>query len=119
MASKSIVISLPPLAEQEQIVAEVEQRLSIVSKLELIVEANLKRAERLRQSILREAFAGRLVPQDPRDEPASVLLERIRRERNGRTNGASNKKHSLQAPEPVKLDVTGAEQVDLWESIED
>jgi type I restriction enzyme S subunit len=115
---KSIEIPLPPFAEQEQIVSEVEQCLSIVSQLEAAVKANLKRAERLRQSILREAFAGRLVPQDPNDEPASILLDRIHRERNGQKNGANNKKHSLQAPEPVKLDVTGAEQVDLWESIE-
>ena len=61
--------------------SEVERRLSVVSQLEAMVEANLKRAERLRQSVLKEAFAGRLVPQDPDDEPASVLLERIRQER--------------------------------------
>ena len=41
----------------------------------------MRRAERLRQSILKEAFAGRLVPQDPADEPASDLLARIRRDR--------------------------------------
>jgi len=74
-------IPLPPLAEQERIVAEVERRLSIVSALEKAVEANLKRAQRLRQAILKRAFEGRLVPQDPNDEPASVLLERIRAER--------------------------------------
>ena len=72
---------LPPLAEQERIVAEVERRLSVVENLEQVVKANLKRAERLRQAVLKEAFAGRLVPQYPADEPASVLLERIKAER--------------------------------------
>ncbi len=74
-------VPLPPLAEQEQIVAEVERRLSVMSDLETTVEANRKRAERLRQSILERAFSGQLVPQDPNDEPASVLLERIRAQR--------------------------------------
>jgi len=77
-------IPLPPLAEQEQIVAEVEARLSNIAQLEEAIEANLKRAEHERQSILQEAFAGRLVPQDPTDEPASVLLEHIREERRKR-----------------------------------
>lgn len=75
---------LPPLVEQEQIVALVEEQLSIISVLETTVEHSLQRAERERQSILREAFAGRLVPQDQEDEPASVLLERIREERERR-----------------------------------
>ncbi len=78
------VIPLPPLSEQEQIVAEVEAKLSIIAQMEETIEANLKRAEHERQSILREAFAGRLVPQDPEDEPASMLLERIREERKKR-----------------------------------
>lgn len=75
---KAIWVPLPPLAEQEAIVLEVEARLSDVSAAEAAVSANLTRAARLRQSILKEAFAGRLVPQDPADEPASALLERIR-----------------------------------------
>ena len=74
-------IPLPPLAEQRRIVAEVERRLSVVQQAEATVEASLARAERLRQSILKQAFSGRLVPQDPDDEPASALLERIRAER--------------------------------------
>lgn len=89
---KQTPVPLPPLIEQAEIVAEVERRLSIVREVEATVEANLKRANRLRQAILQEAFAGRLVPQDPRDEPASVLLERIRRGRNGRTSGRADKR---------------------------
>ena len=73
-------IPLPPLAEQRRIVAEVERRLSVVHQAEAMVEVSLARAERLRQSILKQAFSGRLVPQDPNDEPASALLERIRAE---------------------------------------
>jgi len=72
---------LPPLAEQHRIVAEVERRLSRLDALEAAVDHALKRAARLRQSILKRAFSGQLVPQDPNDEPASQLLERIHAER--------------------------------------
>ncbi len=75
---------LPPLIEIEQIIAEIEANLTNIAKLEEATENSLKRAERERQSILCEAFAGRLVPQDPQDGPASVLLERIREERKKR-----------------------------------
>jgi type I restriction enzyme S subunit len=77
-------VALPPLAEQHHIVAEVERQLSMVAALEREVEAALARAGRLRQAVLKQAFEGRLVPQDPNDEPASVLLERIRAEKTQR-----------------------------------
>jgi type I restriction enzyme S subunit len=67
-----------PLAEQSEIVSEVERRLSVESTAEAQAEASLKRAERLRQSILKQAFEGRLVEQDASDEPASALLARMR-----------------------------------------
>lgn len=60
-------IIIPPLAEQEHIVAEVERRLSVIEELEAAVEANLTRADRLRQSILSQAFSGRLLRQDTRN----------------------------------------------------
>ena len=78
---ESLLIPLPPLSEQQSIVSEVERRLSVADEVEKTVKTELKRAEQLRQSILRKAFSGGLVPQDPRDEPASVLLERIKAEK--------------------------------------
>ena len=58
----TLPIPLPPLAEQGQIVTEVERRLSVIEELETAVGANLTRADRLRQSILSQAFSGKLVP---------------------------------------------------------
>ena len=89
-------IPLPPFAEQQRIVAEVERRLSVVQQADATVEANLARAERLRQSILKQAFSGRLVPQDPDDESASVLLERIRAEREAEAQVSAARKGKSQ-----------------------
>lgn len=76
-----LVIALPSLSEQQKIVEEIERRLSIADNMEKVVDQNLKQSERLRQSILKRAFEGQLVPQDPTDEPAEKLLERIKTEK--------------------------------------
>ena len=72
--------TLPSLTEQEQIVSEIERHFSAADEVEATIEAELKRAERLRQSILKHAFSGKLVPQAPKDEPAEMLLARIKAE---------------------------------------
>ncbi len=72
---------LPPLPEQHRIVEEIERRFSVADEVEKAIDNSLKQAERLRQSILKKAFEGKLVPQDPNDEPAEKLLERIKMEK--------------------------------------
>ena len=70
-------LPLPPLPEQQRIVEEIERRFSVADEVEKVIDNSLKQAERLRQSILKKAFEGKLVPQDPNDEPAEKLLKRI------------------------------------------
>jgi len=78
---KSFPVPDMPVERQREIVAEVERRLSVVDALESAIHQSLARSSSLRASILATAFSGRLVPQDPNDEPANTLLGRIATER--------------------------------------
>jgi len=75
---RSFAIPLPPMDEQIAIAALVEEKLLQVLVAQDWCETELKRSLALRQSILKDAFSGKLVPQYPSDEPAEKLLERIR-----------------------------------------
>ena len=90
----------PPREEQSEIVARVEQAFSIIDEVDKQVEANLKRAARLRQGILKRAFEGRLLPQDPTDEPAEKLLERIRQQRQPATTMYNGRMGTRRARRP-------------------
>ncbi len=98
-------IPLPSPEEQQKIVSEVERHLSVVDKLETVVNQNLKRAVKLRQSILKKAFEGKLVPQDATDEPADKLLERIKAEKAKREAEAKAKKKQKQPGKSQQLEL--------------
>jgi type I restriction enzyme S subunit len=78
---RAIVMPLPPLREQTRIIEAAQMNLSTAATLAQALEVSETRSARLRQSILKWAFEGKLVDQDRNDEPASVLLQRIRQAR--------------------------------------
>lgn len=78
---RRLLIALPSRSAQSEIVRRVEQLFAYADQLEAKVAAAQQRIDALTQSLLAKAFRGELVPQDPSDEPASVLLERIRTQR--------------------------------------
>jgi type I restriction enzyme S subunit len=84
---RSAPVAIPPQAEQDEIINEVESKLSLAENAEQIIDMSQRRCEKLRQSILKQAFKGNLVPQDPSDEPASVLLGRTKAERPRKESG--------------------------------
>lgn len=85
-------------AEMTEVTNRLAEQLSTISALEADIDLNLQKAEALRQSILKKAFAGELVPQDPADEPASELLARIRAERETRDAKPAAKRSGKRPP---------------------
>lgn len=74
---EEIPILLPSLPEQQEIVRLLDEQFEVIERNEREIDAALRRSEALRQAILKKAFSGQLVAQDPADEPASVLLARL------------------------------------------
>ncbi len=85
-------IPLPPLAEQQEIVHRVESLFHLADQVEQKYNKAKAYVDQLTQSILAKAFRGELVPQDPNDEPAEVLLERIRKEKASQDKAAGKKR---------------------------
>lgn len=87
----SAPIPVPPLAEQEFIQQWLEQQSPEIDALQSVLNSEIQRSAAQRKNILKAAFSGQLVPQDPDDEPAAVLLERIRAERVSSAGGRGRK----------------------------
>ena len=77
----SLPVPVPPVAEQREIVRVLDEQFAGIERNEREIDGALRKSAILRQAILHRAFTGRLVPQDPSDEPASQLLARLRAER--------------------------------------
>ena len=81
---KKLPIPFPHTVEQNEIISKIEESFSLIEKNEILIDQLLLQYKQIKNSILKQAFEGKLVPQDPNDEPAEVLLQRIREEKNGK-----------------------------------
>jgi type I restriction enzyme S subunit len=104
---RNLIIPVPPRLEQEQILAALNENCDSMNRVSRILNELAVETSLLDQSILAKAFRGELVPQDPNDEPASVLLERIRAEREKldtkkKAKGKTEKKSRKAKPEPAE-----------------
>lgn len=115
---KKLVIPLPPLAEQKRIVAKIEELLPKVEEYgkaqEALDKLNAELPDRLKKSVLQEAIEGRLVPQDPNDEPASALLAKIRQEKEQLVKEGKLKKKDL-VVNPISEDEIPFDIPETWE----
>jgi type I restriction enzyme S subunit len=88
---KDYLVEIPSLEEQKEIVRRVEKIFEKIDLMEEEYQKAAKLCDRLEQATLAKAFRGELVPQDPDDEPASVLLEQVKREKHVQPKGKSVK----------------------------
>ncbi|WP_290725113.1 restriction endonuclease subunit S [Fibrobacter sp. UBA2449] len=117
-AIRSLFIPIPPLAEQKRIVAKLEQVLPLAEEYgtaqEQLDKLNKELPEALKKSILQEAIQGKLVPQNPKDEPASVLLEKIRKEKQELVEQGKLKKKDL-VIDPITKEELSFALPEKWE----
>ena len=110
-----LFIPIPPLAEQLRIAAAIESAFSIIDEIEQAKTDLQAAAAAAKQKILALAISGRLVPQDPSDEPASALLERIRAEREKQAkNGKTKPSKKAKSPAATRDSSHYADIPDSW-----
>lgn len=105
-------VPIPPIEEANEILHRIDTAFAKIDRLAAEAEKALKLADRLDESILAKAFAGELVPQDPSDEPASVLLDRIREAR----ANAPKPRRQTRKPRTMKKKPNLASLLDDWPS---
>ncbi len=117
---KSTLFPMPPLEEQRRIISRIEELLPKVEEFgkaqDALNKLNAELPERLKKSILQEAIEGRLVPQDPNDEPASILLDKIRKEKEQLVKEGKLKKKDL-IETPVTEEEIPFEIPESWEKV--
>ncbi|WP_462203159.1 restriction endonuclease subunit S [Frankia sp. CcWB3] len=117
---KRLPVPIPPVEAQADLVSAAEEWLSVLDTGERLVRGGLAKATVLRKALLAEAFTGRLVAQDPADESASVLLERIRAERAGAVKAPRRRPRKLPAQEGQSAAAVGTASRPMgeWASVE-
>ncbi|ATA75024.1 hypothetical protein CGC52_06085 [Capnocytophaga sp. H2931] len=102
---RKVLISLPPLSEQKRIVAKVEELLALVEDLETNKTDLKSTIQKAKAKVLDMAIRGELVPQNPDDEPASVLLERIKNEQQSAKSKKRNTAHNTHYEEEAPFEI--------------
>jgi len=110
---KAFPIPTPSAAEVVEIIDRLEAKLSTLDAVEKQLEEQLARSKALRQSILKRAFAGELVDQDPNDEPASILLERIKTEKAEAATAAKRDRKTKPVRQPKKRRPTMTDLIEV------
>ena len=118
---KSLIIGLPPLAEQERIVAEIEKFAPLIAEYDKLEQQATKLDgeiyDKLKKSILQYAIQGKLVQRDSNDEPASVLLERIRAEKKAQLGKKYVESYIYKGDDNCYYEHINGKDVDITEDI--